>query len=309
MNCLVTGGAGFIGSALCRSLVGSGERVRVLDNLSAGKKENVPPEAELIVRDLADRDELRDVCAGMDVVFHQAAVRSVPRSVDSPLISHDANASGTINLLEACRSSGVGRLVYASSSSVYGEMLAGRNIETAKPSPRSPYAASKLAGEHYCGAWTQLGWLDTVSLRYFNVFGPGQSAESKYSALFPAFIDALRSDEGPIVHWDGLQSRDFTFIDDVVDANLKAANASDAAAGRVFNVGSGAPRTVMEVLRRISDVMGIWKEPRMREKRAGDVRETFADLTASSEFLGWVPQMDWEPAVAATVEWFLGRNP
>lgn len=308
MRCLVTGGAGFIGAALSNALVRSGHEVRVLDNLSSGREENVPSGADFVIGDLLDRDVLLELCAGVDTIFHQAAVRSVPRSVSNPLASHDANATGTINVLEAGRAAGVKRLIYASSSSVYGELTQGRNIETTRPNPRSPYAASKLAGENYCAVWAQLGWVETVSLRYFNVFGPGQSTESKYSALFPAFIQALSQGQAPIVHWDGLQTRDFTFIDDVVEANLLAAVAPQAAVGRSFNIGSGSPRSVIEVLRRVAEAVGIWKDPQMEEKRSGDVRSTFADVTAASELLGWRPHMEWGEAVEETVAWFLSQN-
>jgi len=304
VEALVTGGAGFIGSSIARALIGQGATVRVFDSLVTGSRENVPSGAEFFHADLGDPDALRRACTGAEVVFHQAAIRSVPKSVDDPFASNEANVTGTLNLLDAACDKGVRRLVYASSSSAYGETGDAINIETMAPNPQSPYAVSKLAGEHYCRVWTKLGRLSTVSLRYFNVFGPGQHPESRYAAVFPALISALKQGKAPEVHWDGEQSRDFCFIDNVVAANLAAARAGPEADGGVFNIGGGDPKSVNEVLRVISQVLGVWIDPVFVPKRGGDIRHTHADISLAKGILGWQPEADWIRSVEATVKWF-----
>ena len=304
MRALVTGGAGFIGSSIADRLVQEGWAVRVLDNLSTGNREYVPDGVEFLEGDLRNEADAKSACAEIDVVFHQAAVRSVPRSLDEPRLVNESNITGTLNLLLAAHEAAVNRFVYASSSSVYGDVGAAINREDLPTDPQSPYAVSKLAGEMYCRVWTALGRVDTVSLRYFNVFGPRQHPDSKYAAVFPGFISALITGRAPEVHWDGEQSRDFTFIDDVVDANLKAATAPASAAGGVYNVGSGQPKTVNETLQSIADYLGTWIEPTRTEKRGGDIRRTHADISRAKSDLGWKPQVEWERAVAATVDWF-----
>jgi len=308
MRALVTGGAGFIGSALARALLARGWTVRVLDNFITGLEETVPAEAELLRGDLRDQETAGLACAGMDIVFHHAAVRSVPRSVENPILTEECNALATLNVLIAASEAGVRRLVYASSSSVYGDQHGATQREDMPTDPVSPYAVSKLAGEHYCQVWTRLRGLSTVSLRYFNVFGPGQRIESKYAAVFPSFVSALAEGRPPEVHWDGEQSRDFTYIDDVVEANLRAVAADGRVEGKVINIGSGSPRTVNEVLRAVSGAMGRWIEPVRLPKRQGDVRRTHADITRARELLGWTPQADWEQAVGATVHWLLDQG-
>lgn len=307
MQTLVTGGAGFIGSAIARGLLARGDRVRVLDNLLAGSRDVVPEGAEFVEGDLRRPDDVRAACRDVEVVFHQGAVRSVPRSVDEPVLVEECNALGTLNLLMAAADGGVRRVVYASSSSVYGDVGDAVNREDLPTSPMSPYAVSKLTGELYCRVWTGLRGLSTVSLRYFNVFGPGQSAESKYAAVFPGFCSALLAGRPPEVHWDGEQSRDFTYIDDVVRANLLAAEAGPEADGQVVNVAGGRPRTVNDVLRSVADAAGRWIEPERRPRRVGDVRHTHADISRAERILGWRPQARWEEAVRATVAWFSGR--
>lgn len=306
MRALVTGGAGFIGSALARALMERGTAVRVLDNLLTGLQENIPAGAELIRGDLRDIDAVRRACRAVEVVFHQAAIRSVPRSVDDPLLTEGCNVLGTLNLLVAAEECRVRRVVYASSSSVYGDADGAVNREDMPPNPLSPYAVSKLAAEQYCQLWTRLKGLSTVSLRYFNVFGPGQHPESKYAAVFPAFISALAEGRSPEVHWDGEQSRDFCFIDDVVRANLLAADADGRINGKVINVGEGRPKTVNEVLCSVSEAIGRWIDPVSAPKRPGDVRRTHADIGRAQELIGWEPQADWNEAVHATVRWFVG---
>jgi nucleoside-diphosphate-sugar epimerase len=304
MKCLVTGGAGFIGSALARALLESGSAVFIVDNFLTGRSENVPAGAELIHADLRDLDALRRACRGVEVVFHQAALRSVPRSVDEPILAQECNVEGTLNLLIAAADAGVRRVIYASSSSVYGD-TARRNRESAPTNPRSPYAVSKLAGEHYCRVWTLIRGLQTVSLRYFNVFGPGQRPDSRYAAVFPAFVSALAEGRRPEIHWDGEQARDFTYIDDVVQANLAAARAAESAAGQVFNVAGGRPRTVNQVLSAVSEAMGIWLEPHYLPRRPGDIRRTHADVSRTEKVLGWRPEVSWQEAVERTTAWFL----
>ena len=308
MNALVTGGAGFIGSSIARALLADGWRVRVLDNLLTGFEENVPAGADFVRADLRDPEALAPTCAGIDVVFHQAALRSVPRSVDDPLLSASCNVTGTLNLLVAAAEAGVKRVVYASSSSVYGDVEEGRQHESMTPSPLSPYAVSKLAAEQYCRVWTNLKGLSTVSLRYFNVFGPGQRPESKYAAVFPAFIDALVHSRAPEVHWDGEQSRDFSYIDDVVAANIAAGNAGSEADGAVINIAGGDPKSINQVLEEVSKAVGRWIDPVRTPKRSGDIRRTHADISAAKRLLGFEPKAVWEESVSRTVAWFEERR-
>jgi nucleoside-diphosphate-sugar epimerase len=309
MRALVTGGAGFIGSALARALVARGDDVRILDNFLTGFDENVPDGCELVRGDLRVADDVARACRDIEIVFHEGAVRSVPRSVDQPLLALECNIVGTMQLLLAATEAGVRRVVYASSSSVYGDKAGVLTDEAMPTNPMSPYAASKLAAENYCRIWTPLKGLSTVSLRYFNVFGPGQHPESKYAAVFPAFIKALAARRAPEVHWDGQQSRDFTFIEDVVRANLLAAEADVSVDGTVINIGGGASKTVDDVLRSVSGAMDTWIEPIHTPRRAGDVRHTRADISLAARLLGWKPEANWDDAVARTVRWFLDAAP
>ncbi len=300
---LVTGGGGFIGSSIAQRLLERGDEVVVFDNFITGQEDAVPRGTRLIRGDLRNQDDINQACEGVEVVYHQAALRSVPRSVDQPALAHECNVTGTLNLLIAAERSAVRRVVYASSSSAYGDVGDTINVETLPTDPQSPYAASKLAAELYCRVWSKLERISTVSLRYFNVFGPGQNPDSKYSAVFPAFISALMGGKAPEVHSDGEQSRDFTFIDDVVSANLHAAEAVDAD-GAVINIASGRPKTVNEVLKAVSDELGIWIEPTYVAKRPGDVRATRADISRARELTGWEPKVPWNEAVKATVSSF-----
>jgi len=308
MNVLVTGVAGFVGSRLAARLIADGHAVRGLDNFLAGFKENIPDGCEFVEADLRDPDAVRAAMRGVEVVYHQAARRSVAKSVDDPRLSHECNATGTLNLLIAARDEGVRKVVYASSSSVYGDPAEPLRVETQTPRPISPYAVSKLAGEHYGQAFAAIHGLPFVSLRYFNVFGPGQHRESKYALLFPAFVEALVQGRPPEIDWDGEQSRDFTFIDDVVEANLAAAAAGPPsggeADGEAFNIGGGHGRTVREVLQAVSDAVGRWIEPVSTPKRPGDVRATLADIGKAKRLLGWEPRADWTTSVRACVDWF-----
>lgn len=299
----MTGGAGFIGSALARALIARGDEVRILDNLSTGLESNLPPGAEFIQGDLRDLKTINDALAEIEAVFHQAAFKSVPKSIDDPLEAETSNVVGTLNLLMAAERRSVRRVIYASSSSAYGD-ADGTKFESMPTSPISPYGVSKLSGEHYCRVWTRVKGISTVSLRYFNVFGPGQRPDSQYAAVFPAFISALVEGTPGTIHGDGKQTRDFTFIDDVVRANLNALDADDRVSGQVINVCAGSPRSVLDVYETIENVLGVKVPPTFVPRRIGDILNSCGDITRASEFLGWAPQSDWGEAVRATVEWF-----
>jgi len=301
---VVTGGAGFIGSAIARAILQRAGEVRVVDNFIAASRDTVPEGADLAEVDIRDLDALEKAFNGADVIYHQAAIRSVPRSLDEPALVHECNVTGTLNVLLAAERAGATKVVYASSSSVYGGAETGASDEEMTPRPLSPYAVSKLAAEHYCRVWALLGRLPTVSLRYFNVFGPGQSAESKYSAVFPVFVSKLLRGEAPEIHWDGEQSRDFTYIDDVVRANLLAAVAPPDAVGMVFNIAPGDPRTINEIFEAIARVLRTSIDAVRAPRRPGDIRRSFANNNRAREFLAWQPTTEWDDAVERTVSWF-----
>ena len=305
---LVTGVGGFIGSSIARALLQRDWIVRGVDNFMSGDERDVPAGVDLLTGDLRDLEVARAACEGAEVVWHQAAVRNVARSVDDPLLTNSCNVTASLHVLMAADEAGVSRVIYASSSSVYGEVGGPASVEDQTPSPRSPYAVAKLTAEQYCRVWTGIKGLSTVSLRYFNVFGPGQNPESKYSAVFPGFISALTEGRAPEVHWDGEQSRDFTYIDDVVRANILAADADSRSDGAVFNIAGGTERSVNDVLQAVSKAVGTWIEPTRTPMRAGDVRRSRANISRAKDLLGWEPEARWEEAVAATVEWFLRRK-
>jgi nucleoside-diphosphate-sugar epimerase len=299
---LVTGGAGFIGSHLVRRLLSGNESVRVLDDLSTGRRENLAGcDAVLIERDLAT-DELGDVVEGVSTVFHLAAVPSVPRSVNDPLRSHHAAATGTLRLLEAARIAAVRTVITSSSSSVYGDVAAPPMRESMPTVPRSPYAVAKLAAEGYTRVFAGLYGMRTVSLRYFNVFGPRQDPTSAYAAAIPRFITAYIERRAPVVFDDGQQSRDFTFVDNVVEANIRAAGAS-ALAGESVNVAAGAPRSVLDLLRAISSIFGYWLEPQFQPARPGDIRDSHADITLARRLIGFEPVVGFDDGLRATIDW------
>lgn len=305
MKVLVTGGAGFIGSNLVARLLDEGFGVRVLDDFSTGRRENVDVRAELIEGDIDDDELVREAVRGAHVVFHQAAAGSVARSVAQPLVTDRVNTHGTLTVLKACLDSGVQRVVSASSSSVYGDAGALPSVETGTPMPRSPYAVSKLAGEHYCRVFTQVYGLETVTLRYFNVYGPKQRPDSSYAAVIPLFISALSTGQQPIVHGDGQQSRDFTFVDDVVEANLAAAQApAPAAAGGVFNIACGGSHSLLELLDVLGREMGVSMAPVHTEPRPGDIRASQADVTAARQVLGFEAKVSFEEGLRRTVGWY-----
>ena len=300
---LVTGGGGFIGSHIAATLLARGDRVRILDNFSTGNRANLDavPGAEVIEGDTRSYHVVRDAVAGCDFVLHQAALPSVPRSVKDPITSNDVNVGGTLNLLHAARDAGVSRFVFASSSSVYGRNPALPKREDMVTSPISPYAVSKLAGEQYCQSFFELYGFETVVLRYFNVFGPRQNPLSQYSAVIPKFIHLLLRGERPIVHGDGSQTRDFTFVANVVQANLKACNAS-AAAGKAFNIAAGNRISLLEMLREIGRITSCAAVPEFVPVRAGDVPHSFADIALAREVLGYELEVGFLEGLERTVQ-------
>jgi UDP-glucose 4-epimerase len=309
VQALVTGGAGFIGSNLADALLAEGADVRILDNLSTGFRENVPEGAELVEGDIRDEVAVRAAVQGVDVVFHQAASRAVLQSVQDPLSTDLANTHGTLLVLKAAADAGVRRVVAASSSSVYGGAEQLPTPETAPLVPRSPYAVSKLAGEHYCRVWSELFGLETVALRYFNVFGPRQRPDSAYAAVVPLFLRALRSGSRPTVHGDGLQSRSFAYIDDVVAANLAAAAApSESCSGRAYNIAGNLSQTLLQLLEELGSILEVPVDPHHTEPRAGDIRHSSADLVAAARDLGWAPHVSFSDGLRRTVEWFVHRE-
>ena len=303
---LVTGGAGFIGSNIVETLVNKGEEVRVLDNLSTGNEENLRPfidKIEFIKGDIRNSDDLKKAVVGIDYISHQAALRSVARSVEDPVASNDVNVTGTLGLLIAAKEAGVKRLVYASSSSAYGNCEQFPQTETIPPDPISPYAVSKLAAEYYCRMFSITMGLETASLRYFNVFGPRQNPESKYSAVIPAFIDSVIKDKPCIIHGDGSQSRDFTFVSNVVDANL-AALTTEKAAGMVFNVACGEEHSVIEIADAIKKDLGKNIEHIFEGRRPADVDRTSADISRLKDILGIQKQVSFYEGLKRTIAWF-----
>ena len=305
MNVLVTGGAGFIGSNLAQALVDAGHSTRVLDDLSTGFLENVPAKAELIEGDVADAETVAKAVKGVEVVFHLAAHRAVFRSVEHPLTTDTVNVHGTLNVLKASADSGVRRVVSASSSSVYGGAAKMPTPEDEPLWPRSPYAVTKLAGEHYCRVFSELFGLETVSLRYFNVFGPRQRPDSAYAAVIPLFMEALRSGAPPTVHGDGRQSRAFVYVADAVAANLAAATAPAASCrGQAYNVAGRRSVDLLELLAILGGIFGTEPRPVHVAPRPGDVRHTSADVSAAARGLGFEPEVDLEEGLRRTVEWF-----
>jgi len=300
---VVTGGAGFIGSHLAEALLGRGRRVRVVDNFATGRRENVPAGAELVEGDV--NDAAGEAFRGAQTVYHLAALPSVPRSVKHPLESHRATARGTLEALMAAERAGVRRLVFASSSSVYGDTPTLPKHEGMPPRPLSPYAAAKLAGELYAGSWAGRGTLETVSLRFFNVYGPRQDPDSPYAAVIPIFLRQLLGGKRMTVHGDGAQTRDFTYVADVVDGVLRAGSAPGVS-GRVYNLAGGRPVSVLDMGRTLARLMGRAADFEFLPTRAGDIRDSFADVAAARRDLGFAAAVPLEEGLRRTLA---GRVP
>ncbi len=304
MDALVTGGAGFIGSHLVDALLARGDRVRVLDDLSTGRRENLATGVELVEGSTVDEDTVTRAVEGVEVVFHLGALGAVSRSVADPRASNAANVDGTLNVLTSARDAGVRRVVFASSSSVYGGAEVVPTPESTPLRPRSPYANTKLAGEWYVRLFAELYDIETVALRYFNVFGPRQRPDSTYAAVIPLFAAALLEGERPTVHGDGTQSRDFTFVTDVVAANLAAATADPArASGQAFNVAPGAGTSLLELLDGLATCIGVTPDPVFVDPRPGDVKISCADASAARDVLGWAPTVTVADGLARYVDW------
>ncbi len=303
---LVTGGAGFIGSHLAEELTRRGQRVRVVDSLITGKRQNLAhlPEVEFLEGDLADPAVAREAVRGVEYVLHQAAIPSVPRSVEDPVTSNRANIDASLNLLVAARDAGVKRVVYAGSSSAYGNSASLPKVETMPTAPLSPYALQKLVAEQYCQMFTTLYGLETVTIRYFNVFGPRQDPSSPYSGVISLFISALCEGRRPIIYGDGEQTRDFTYVANVVDGVLRAAQAPASASGEVINVATGGRISLNQLFHVIRDLVKSDLEPVYKDPRAGDVRDSQADISKARRLLGYEPTASVEDGLAKTVEWY-----
>jgi nucleoside-diphosphate-sugar epimerase len=304
---LVTGGGGFIGSHLVERLVQDGHRVRVIDNFTTGHRRNLAPvldDVDLVEGDLQSYERAHTAVRDCEIVLHQAAMPSVPRSVQDPLTSNASNVIGTLNVLLAARDAGVRRVVFASSSSVYGAVAGLPKAEDLPALPISPYAVAKLAGEGYCRSFTEVYGLETVALRYFNVFGPGQDPQSQYAAVIPNFITATLRDQAPTIFGDGEQSRDFTFVENVVNANVIAMTAPDVA-GRVYNIACGDRISLNELVAAIGRILGRGIEPRYEPARPGEVRHSMADITRARADLGYEVGVSFEEGLSRTIEHYV----
>lgn len=305
-RCLVTGGCGFIGSHIVRGLLDAGHRVRVLDNLSTGKRENldeVLDRIELIEGDINDAIAVKEAISGVERVFHQAALASVQMSLEKPLDTNHACVTGTLNMLHHSMQAKVKRFVYAASSAAYGDQPTSSKRESDLPSPLSPYAVAKLAGEYYCQAYFHSFGMETVGLRYFNVYGPRQDPDSPYSAVIPLFVSRILSGEKPSIYGDGLQSRDFTYVSNVVHGNLLASERPNIG-GRVFNIADGGQTTLLQLLKLLGGLLGKSIEPDFLPARLGDVRESLADITLARKLLGYEPQVRLEEGLKRTISYY-----
>lgn len=304
---LITGGAGFIGSHIASGLVKAGARVRIIDDLSTGYRENLEEiggDVDFVLGSLADESALRKAIEDVELVFHEAAIPSVPRSVENPRQTHRASVDSTFSLLMASRDSGVKRVIYAASSSAYGDQPTLPKTETMLPQPLSPYAVAKLVGEYYCQVFTRVYGLETVSLRYFNVFGPRQDPSSQYSGVISRFISALLSDQQPVIYGDGEQSRDFTYIDNVVAANLKAVDTTKGI-GQVINIANGERTTLNQLLGLLKRLTGMNNaQADYQDPRKGDVRDSLADIRRAREMLDFAPHVDLQTGLKLTMDWW-----
>lgn len=302
---LVTGGGGFIGSHLVWALLERGDTVRVFDNFSTGRRSNladVATDVDLRIGSITDPAAVASTMQGVDYVLHQAAIPSVARSVEQPHECHETNVTGTLNVLVAARDAGVKKVVYAASSSAYGNTTISPKHEMLRPEPLSPYAAAKLASEQYCRVWTQVYGLPTVALRYFNIFGPRQDPASLYAAVIPRFISRMLRGEAPIINGDGTQSRDFTYVANVVRANLLACAAPERAHGQVINIACGEAYTLLDVVAAINTILGTQIEPTHGPNQIGDVRHSLASIQRASDLIGYTPQVKFEEGLRATVD-------
>jgi len=305
-NFLITGGAGFIGSNIAHKLLEEGYNVKIIDNFSTGNKKNIEDvvdRIEFFEGDIRDIKLLSRIMEDVDYVLHQAAIPSVPRSIKDPVLSNDANVAGTLNVLVAARDIGVKRVVYASSSSVYGDTTTLPKKEDMIPNPKSPYAITKLTGEYYCKVFYEIYGLETVSLRYFNVFGPRQDPKSQYSAVIPRFITAMLNDTRPEIYGDGLQTRDFSYVENVVDANILACK-SENVTGGVFNIACGKRINLNDLADILNKILNKNIKPIYAEPRQGDVKHSLADISRAREILGYEPKYDLEKGLRETVGWF-----
>ena len=307
---LVTGGAGFIGSNLCEAILKMGYKVRCLDDLSTGKQANVDlflddPDYTFIKGDIKDLDTCMAACEGVDYVLNQAAWGSVPRSIEMPLVYERNNIMGTLNMMEAARQQGVKKFVYASSSSVYGDHPVLPKKEGQEGNLLSPYALTKRVDEEFAKLYTKLYGLDTYGMRYFNVFGRRQDPDGAYAAVIPKFIKMLMNDEAPTINGDGMQSRDFTYIENVIEANLKACLASHEAAGNVFNIAYGGREYLIDIYHSLTKALGKDIEPKFGPDRAGDIKHSNADITKAREMLGYDPDYDFDSGLKLAIDWYV----
>ena len=306
-QCLVTGGAGFIGSHMTRFLLGQGQKVRILDDFSTGRRENleeIKDQIEIVEGTICSEDDVKKALEGVELVFHLGAMPSVPTSVEQPVATNQANIYGTLNVLENARHQGVKRVVYAATSAVYGDDPTLPKQEDMPPQPISPYALQKLAGEYYCGVYYKLYQLETVAMRYFNVFGPRQNPRSQYAAVIPKFIDRMLANRPPLIYGDGEQTRDFIYVEDVVRANWLASQVEGEALGKAHNIAQGQQTDLNQLVEKLNGILGTSFTPEYTDPAKGDVKHSVADITRAKENLKFTPEISLEEGLKRTVEYF-----